>query len=312
MAHCTHATGSPITCPSAEPHEPPDYEIRDHVLHYFDCIEICDRRKFFDNDSPLWKQEKQSIIKELRDHPDFGNRDEKSIEEEADIRAADKRGSVAIAIEAQYVRTDTLLKAMIADDQRTNLVRFVKESRGEWTSSDEYKRGIVKVGTWRTNHGKLATTASPPKPQDDITEEDIPEERVTVRAIKERQELKSTWNSAWDEKTAKYSVLRDVNAYVIQYDLETSSECNPVSEDSDDLRFKGKFPDQRLALTYLLKSDPESGWDSILSMDRHPSRLRYFHIPSNNMAVSTDPSVPKRDHLSIHIADTMHEVGRGT
>ena len=181
----------------------------------------------------------------------------------------------------------------------------MRDSRQAWKNSDEYKRGIPLVREWREKHDKSISTHAPPRPQDDI-----PEERRKVKSIKDRHErdLKSEWKKEWGENTATgYSVLRDVNAYVIQYDIndkkahstlpygtvDTKAHSTfPVSESPNDLRFKGKFPDQRIALTYLLKNDPASG-DSILSKDRDPGRIRYFHVPSNNMAVSTDRSVPE-------------------
>ncbi|KAI8226735.1 hypothetical protein K4K54_003586 [Colletotrichum sp. SAR 10_86] len=69
----------------------------------------------------------------------------------------------------------------------------------------------------------------------------------------------------------------------------------------DDYRFKGKFPDQRLSLRFLLGKNfgkpesnsaeeadegEESGDESIvLNKNGHPDRVRYIHIPHNNMAV---------------------------
>ncbi|KAK4228072.1 hypothetical protein QBC38DRAFT_536036 [Podospora fimiseda] len=62
----------------------------------------------------------------------------------------------------------------------------------------------------------------------------------------------------------------------------------PVDEELTDPRFKGRFPDQRIGMSSLLgldKLDPDVS--NILSRkecsSKDPTRLRYFHIPSNNM-----------------------------
>lgn len=70
---------------------------------------------------------------------------------------------------------------------------------------------------------------------------------------------------------------------------EQEKYLEPFSEDLTDYRFKGKFPDQRLTLENLLHPAPErpESQDVILSRDRpnKGGRVRYFHIPHNNMQV---------------------------
>lgn len=115
-----------------------------------------------------------------------------------------------------------------------------------------------------------------------------------------------------------YHLERDVNAYLIQFSTEydtdrpsqdSESFLTPIDEPLTDGRFKGTFPDQRISMSFLLDDgvtcepkttdnpelsthDPEGDWN-ILSRNRctnedgsgPPKRIRYFHIPSNNMAV---------------------------
>ncbi|KZL69939.1 ankyrin repeat protein [Colletotrichum tofieldiae] len=61
----------------------------------------------------------------------------------------------------------------------------------------------------------------------------------------------------------------------------------PVNENSTDYRFKGRFPDQRTTLQNLLDDKPQKPQmaDVILYRKRHMNqqRVRYFHIPHNNM-----------------------------
>ncbi|KXH38946.1 hypothetical protein CSIM01_06083 [Colletotrichum simmondsii] len=68
---------------------------------------------------------------------------------------------------------------------------------------------------------------------------------------------------------------------------EQEKYLEPLSENIDDYRFKGKFPDQRLTLQNLLDPAPKrpEPQDVILSRDRpgKGGRVRYFHIPHNNM-----------------------------
>ncbi|KAK2023389.1 hypothetical protein LX32DRAFT_644630 [Colletotrichum zoysiae] len=74
---------------------------------------------------------------------------------------------------------------------------------------------------------------------------------------------------------------------------ETSSAperyLKPVSEGNEgvkDYRFKGLFPDQRTSLQKLLAYNPEEkNSDVILYRERHAKepRVRYIHIPHNNM-----------------------------
>lgn len=114
-----------------------------------------------------------------------------------------------------------------------------------------------------------------------------------------------------------YHLERDVNAYLIQFSTEydtdrpsqdSESFLTPIDEPLTDGRFKGTFPDQRISMSFLLDDgvtcepkttdnpelsthDPEGDWN-ILSRNRctnedgsgPPKRIRYFHIPSNNMA----------------------------
>lgn len=303
-------TTTPITCSSAEPHE---NEVRDLVLHYFDCIEICDRRKFFDN-SPIWEQEKENVIKEFRNDPKFTAQGEVIIAKEAREAVENKKSATAIAIEAEYTRTDILVDAINVANRdspekcQNNLVTLMRDSHQAWKNSEDFKHGIPLVREWRTKHKKSTSNSTPPTPQNGI-----PEERKRVQLIKKEREesLNSTWNTAWDEDKPAYSVLRDVNAYVIQYDTKSHAEPRAVSESPKDLRFKGKFPDQRIALTYLLKnSDSETGWDSILSKENNPERIRYFHVPSNNMAVSINPS--QIVIIPVRTTDSLTKVGRGT
>ncbi|EAA34321.3 hypothetical protein GE21DRAFT_3572 [Neurospora crassa] len=120
-----------------------------------------------------------------------------------------------------------------------------------------------------------------------------------------------------EKDCTEYHLERDVNAYLIQFSTEHDTDrpsqdpesfLTPIDEPLTDGRFKGTFPDQRISMSFLLDNgvtcepkttdnpelsthDPGGDWN-ILSRNRctsesgsgPPKRIRYFHIPSNNMA----------------------------
>ncbi|KAK4449050.1 hypothetical protein QBC34DRAFT_438485 [Podospora aff. communis PSN243] len=202
-----------------------------------------------------------------------------------------------------------------------SLVWYINKSREEWRSSGEYAAGIEKVRTWRKNQ-------KPPLPTDTDTgkargsaESEEPGRQKVREIVKE---LRGE-DSITKEKVSKYDLERDVNAYLIQYtrlpkisstDNGGSNGVNssdpklrhlparPYEENLADVRFKGKFPDQRVSVDLLLRSAhtkasdynrdiPQKGSTSndahgnILSKDEcdkdDPTRMRYLHIPANNM-----------------------------
>jgi len=61
--------------------------------------------------------------------------------------------------------------------------------------------------------------------------------------------------------------------------------------EESDPRFKGGFPNQRIALRFLLPDHP-SDWGAMMGSYRAPERMQYFHVPSNNMQVSDSQHHP--------------------
>lgn len=125
-----------------------------------------------------------------------------------------------------------------------------------------------------------------------------------------------------DENSVDYELEKDVNAYVIQFKIKQEADktnqhpetfLEQHEEPLTDGRFKGTFPDQRISVSFLLdngvpegsnadnaskgkkkdadriENSPKQPWN-ILSRNQCKSedgseKIRYFHIPSNNMAV---------------------------
>ncbi|KAI3542651.1 hypothetical protein CSPX01_06856 [Colletotrichum filicis] len=84
---------------------------------------------------------------------------------------------------------------------------------------------------------------------------------------------------------------------------EQERYLEPLTENLTDYRFKGKFPDQRLTLQNLLDPAPErpEPQDVILSRDRpnKAGRVRYFHIPHNNMQVREIIAFKRKFHSNL-------------
>lgn len=346
------------TCITAQPHEPE--AIRDHLLHYFGCIRVSERKSFLREDSPVWEHERMVELRKIRRHDAKRFPDDESQEWEAAERVRKRIGTLAVSIEAQYRRTDVLRAALckpsmvrqgepVAGDRRQktsrHLVDSITQSHREWKESEQFRTGIAQVIAWREANDSAEGT------EDDVAEEetraghgaqhprsagdlDVEPERHIVQQIAWRHQGQRP--PVEDADTVIYSLERDINAYIIQYkksgepgpkrvlsgipekspptspqftnqskptsrqnsiaqsegDAEIEEHYVHVAEPPTDRRFKGQFPDQRVALEcvldkdgFVLDKDGRPQRDILLSRDRTPTRLRYFHVPCNNMDV---------------------------
>lgn len=372
------------TCLSAEPHGPE--VIRDFLAHYFGCIEIHERPNFLSRsrNKHFWDKEVQLEIQKLEQQDgndetiqDFRDRAEKNVEK--------KIRSHAISFEAQYRRTDTLRKALKGvkcahkkggsdqsdgdDHEVCNLVLCLEESHEAWRADLKTIRGMKRIRKWKEDNGRPTDASFAGSHDKDIG-------RHEVREVIKKENPERTFSSDVEE----YDLKRDINGYVIQWDIlkpqqkrpggdnsrqhstlagrtparpgtlsrkstpgisrttaeETTEDIHPQQQPSTtsddrrpslgvqmpsfssqisksffkvfsnderylkpveekDYRFKGHFPDQRLSLQFLLGKDPgdtdiggttDQGDDVVLNKDLHSDRVRYIHIPHNNMAVS--------------------------
>lgn len=246
MAFNLPSEEAPITCRSAEPH---DDNVQDPVSHYFNCIEICERKNFFNVENEIWKKAKES------EGDDSG----------AEERVRKTMSRTAACIEAEYHRTDILRKAIedestrasersenirVLNKKKTNLVQVVKESLKEWRASADYKSGIKKIQEWPgrskkrgqpvdnaseaatlpINGNRCTEKSEAAKPAE--TRQRISPERMAVRRqMSDYAGIKgSNHNSSGQQETSsrvsrkletieipEYCVERDVNAHIIQY-----------------------------------------------------------------------------------------------
>ncbi|KAK3906126.1 hypothetical protein C8A05DRAFT_12118 [Staphylotrichum tortipilum] len=316
---------APPTCRSELPHGPE--AIRDHVKHYFACIEISKRPAFFNPDDPIWAYELEREVKAVHAlMPNVPETDE-SVQSKARERVKAMKGSLAVAIENEYERTKLLRKAlMAAPDPPTrqntgshsttevpatthgHLVKCLENSCCEWKASTKYQNGMELVRNWK--RGRNGVSEFPPQEPANVSPE--PSVDPLDGELKRIREVIAECIGRAPpahQNVPDYDVERDVNAYLIQYTRNTEFSMSfsgptvpgqrgstshshsrhylmPTDEKLTDNRFEGHFPGQRLSIGALLNST-EHPAGSVLSRshcsDTDPSRIRYFHLPSNNM-----------------------------
>lgn len=102
----------PTTCLSAEGHEE---AVKDLVQHYFGCIEICQRVRFFDESNDVWvnerKLERKRLVKAMGNAPTAFSADD--IDLKLDEIIKQRMTSVAVEIEVQYKRTEIMRGAIM-------------------------------------------------------------------------------------------------------------------------------------------------------------------------------------------------------
>jgi len=329
------------TCLSALPHTP--NADRDSLFqHYLGCLEFRDRAKFLHEENPFWKQKVGQEVKNetLKLRATNQKVDEEKLQEEAQERMKKTIQALAISIEAQYKRTVVLRQALSKETfsdssevitsapdrdapEPRSFVGYIEQSGRKWRKSPEYLNGIKHVRKWRKEQDSRdidTTDANPANGPHMVKEAGRDEIQRIVGALRDPESMK--------EKITGYNLERDVNAYLIQYTrkpkpAEATADPKPKSdppfdpkmrhepatpheESLEDIRFKGKFPDQRLSMDLLLRSahdetlqydrdilqqgsGPSGAHRNILSKDscdkKDPTRMRYLHIPANNMEV---------------------------
>ncbi|KAF4908556.1 hypothetical protein CGCF415_v006584 [Colletotrichum fructicola] len=368
--------GAKPTCLSAQHHGAE--VIRDFPAHYFGCIEISDRPQFLNRSNPLWDEELRLQEEKLRQQNGKKGDEIKDFKGDAEKNIEKKIRGLAVSIESQYKRTDILRKA-IRDVGCThltkselaefpegrppdcNLVDCLVDSHARWKETKEFRDGIEKIRQWKKQRERQVDS-TPPDAMN-VQHDTMDPGRIAVRRI-----IQQTREDAFEEETqpGKYELERDINGYVIQWDIvgrkglrnnesksghqstnsdhslpkkptqqvstpqievmehhgaieNSPNESLRVSEEpggrrasmvppqrasfyksssrdekylkpaeentTEDYRFKGHFPGQRLSLQYLLEEKPSlpKKDDVVLCKNRHPDRVRYIHIPHNNM-----------------------------
>jgi len=308
--------GNP-TCLSALPHVP--NADRDSLFqHFLGCLEFRQRADFLDENNEFWTQRVEDEIARLS--AGKAAKDLESLRHQAEVLTRKNIQAFAVSLEAQYKRTAMLRRALSRENPSTewnpdapgddipepkSLVGYIDQSRAKWRQSFEYRNGMEKVQEWRRKHGL---------PIDSMLDT-IGERNMEEAGRAKVQEIVGALrgHNSMTEKITGYNLEQDVNAHFVQYTRLKSADAVPKAsafdpkmrhlpvtsyeEDLMDHRFKGKFPDQCLSVDSLLK-DPHTMSEyrdiisngagrNILSKDdcdkRDPTRMRYLHIPVNNM-----------------------------
>ncbi|KAI8631550.1 hypothetical protein F5Y19DRAFT_473222 [Xylariaceae sp. FL1651] len=241
------------------------YAIKNPLLHYLGCIEIREREDFFKESNPLWGEEIKHQ-QSLRVNPEVPL---ESITKEASDFVRKLRDSWQKDCESELRRIAFLRKTLSEDEHDRHLVWKVENSGKEWQKCKEYRDNIDKVRKWRKDCGKPSILPAPVENM--ITESYIPE--------------------------------KDVSVPIIQFERD-EGVCKGVNE--ADQRVWGKFPNQKTTVHNLLRRDGNKPTEkSLLHKDLHPDRIKYYHLPSNNMmwaeeAISKYFSEDRPDYNSMH------------
>lgn len=165
----------------------------------------------------------------------------------AEELTSEKRKRWMSDCQSELRRVDFLREKLSGDEEDRHLVRKLDESRLAWKQSPEFNEGLRKVQAWKQAIGKIQ---DPPKP------------------------LYEARNAA----ESKYKSEKDINVPFMYFRNFTHDNEEVVPG----IPVWGKFPDQKTTVDHL---DKDLGGKNLLSKDRLPEHIRYFHLPSNNMLV---------------------------
>lgn len=150
-------------------------------------------------------------------------------------------------------RINFLRQTLKQDEEDNHLVKSIERSVMAWRNSGEYRDNIKDVQQWRTSKG-LENGHAPESNQRTTTDK------------------------------GEYDPEKDISAPIIQF-LAGKPKMIESSENSN---IFGIFPDQKIKIKHLLaEGEDAQGNRSILHKDYFKKgEITYFHLPSNNMAVS--------------------------
>ncbi len=181
---------------------------------------------------------------------------------------------------------------MIEDYQKSS-----QENRGDSFASDMAEPDTITNGSGHDDEENERQIELPSRGPEPAASAQTPAAAGQTPAVSIQTPTAENHGQAGGGRNAKrgYQLERDVTGYVIQWEKYRPAPpaqpyLRPVEAPPSDWRFKGQFPDQRVALEYLLhrqggKSQGDLRHDVIMRRGRNPSALRYVHIPYNNMEV---------------------------
>lgn len=239
-----------VTCLSPDAHGD---NIKDHILHFLGCVEISERNRFLNNSSyvPFEDNSASGATTTVQ-----------SRESQAKIREAWRQDC-----ESELRRIAFLRSKLGEDEKEKHLVQRIEESCKAWKNSKEYNKYLPRVKSWRSGLNTAKKTRS--EGENDSWPADLSEEVL-------KEASKKAYNPGLDVNTP---------FMLFEKQGDTSSVYRPVDEEQDPQNAVwGHFPDQKTNVQRLLFDDQDR--PNLLSKHHDQDRIRYFHIPSNNMLVS--------------------------
>jgi hypothetical protein len=296
--------------------------IQNHVLHYLGCIEICERDRFFDDDNALYKIEVEQVysrlLRESKSDQEYSRqtKDEKKdegLENQAKKIVKEKLQQWQDACDTE-IRRIKFLRARVAKDQETRrLVQNLEASLTAWKTSAVYKTFRPIVEKWRLK--RLESSSRQPLGSTSSGTHAIPSDsRENPAAAKNSQEngkegtlIRNSMHRSPDD--LDYEPEKDFNLHIIEYG---ENEAGERDEDSQPRR---PYSDQKVKIDRIFwKGDTAiNPKDNPLYKGEGHGKLRYIHLPSNNMTVSIQISfnhqIAAINPATIIILTASHTVG---
>jgi len=316
--------------------------IQNHVLHYLGCIERCERDEFFKPGNDLYKHEYEHLLQKLKEErhenshaktrkgngkekgPDEETKpkDETKLEDHANKTVTKKLKQWQEACETEIRRIKYLRTCLSKDKETQQLVQNIDETVTKWRASEQYKRYLPKVQEWRlrsrrSNSMEHAVEPIASESHAEASNSDQPQNTSAEGLRDAGRPRGQTIRSREDRED--YQPEKDYNLHIIEYE-EKDPWDGEIEDHHQTARKKHYFFDNKKKIDKVFAEvanlkDPEA---NPLYKGGIPGRLRYIHLPANNMAVSVCCILPN-DQATCHgtslfkwHANCGISVGRGT
>jgi hypothetical protein len=255
--------------------------IQNHVLHYLGCIERWERDELFKPGNDLYKHEYDHILQRLKEERNEHSQaktkkgkgketvldkeavpkhepNSSKLEKKAKIDAIDKLKQWQKACDTEIRRIDYLRGCLARDTETKQLVQNIEETATKWKKSEQYKY-LDEVKKWRLKSGRPNTTAQAGEP---IASES-------------------------QGKRGKYEPEKDYNLHMIEYEEKDIWDGESDGQHQSTPK-KHHFLDNKKKIGEVFKEttdlkDPDA--NPLYKGDAR-GKLRYIHLPANNMTVS--------------------------
>ncbi|QBZ55223.1 hypothetical protein PoMZ_00118 [Pyricularia oryzae] len=298
-AHCLNPD---VRCPSDEHHQPAS--VVNHVTHYLSCVPLRERASFWTLEHQVWRHEHRVQLAKLtsvesarvraaretakvqsRSRPDAAGSEESVAMEQ--MAAGEPRSEAALAREAS--------QRVFAKMTETALEIRLLYSRAKLIREDLGCRTGLQASSQRYRDPKRIEQGS----------RDAQEEWEAIDAVIQRQDKDSS--SLTD---TRYDVEKDFSVCYMQFIQKSANGIDrpfepdfvtPVSTAGfgslntpaietlpsrrvNRCHLEGSFPNQTVPLSDLLQHEHREDYDEcILDHKSKKDRIRYIHIPCNNM-----------------------------